>query len=110
MACRDFAEDRAGNDVAGCKLRIRMNGGHEATARFIDQDRAFAAQRLGDERRRIACARNGRRMELHEFGVRDDGACAGRQGDALSARLYWICGDRIELADAAAGEHRRRGR
>ena len=60
---------------------------HEALARAVDQHRAFAADRLGRERRRIAADVDRGRMELHEFRIGDQRAGARRDGEALAARL-----------------------
>ena len=46
--------------------------------------RAFAAQRLGRERRRIAADHDRGRVELHELRIGDDGA--GARGDREAER------------------------
>ena len=78
---------------------------HETLARAIDQHRALAAQGFGCERGGIAADVDGGRMELHEFGIGDDGAGARRHRQPDAARLGRIGGHPIELADAAGGEH-----
>ena len=75
--------------------------------RALISSRAFAAQRFGRERRRVAADIDGGRMELHELGVGDHRAGAGGDGDALAARLAWIGGDGVDLARAAGREHDR---
>ena len=46
---------------------------------IVDQGRAFAAQRFGRKRRRIAADHDRGRVKLHEFRIGDDGA--GARGD-----------------------------
>ena len=72
--------------------------------RLVDQHRAFAAQRFGGERRRIAADVDGGGMELHEFRIGDQRARARRHAEAFAARLQRIGGDGIERAEAAGGE------
>ena len=81
-AGRDLGEHAARHDVARRELGERMERQHEALAGVVDQRRAFAAQRLGRERRRIAADIDRGRMELHEFGIGDDGAGARRDRKA----------------------------
>ena len=55
VAGGDLAMDGARNDIARTQVRrIRVQRRHEAAAILVDQDRAFAAQRFGGERRGIA--------------------------------------------------------
>jgi hypothetical protein len=82
-----------------------MQCAHEALAAAIDQHSAFAAQRLGGERRGIAADIDRGRMKLHEFRVGDGGAGARSDGNAFAAGFAWIGGDGVELARAAGGEH-----
>ena len=67
MARRDLAMDGARHHIARRQFGIGMDRGHEALALLVDQDRAFAAQRLGGQRRGIAADGDGGGMELHEF-------------------------------------------
>ena len=78
LAGNDLAVNGAGDDVARRQLGIVVESGHEALAAFIDQDRAFTAQRLGGQRRGIPSHRDGGGMELHEFRIGDQGAGARR--------------------------------
>ncbi len=73
-----------------------MQALHEALAGGVDQDGAFAAQRFGGQRRRIDIGVDGGGMELHELGVGDHGAGAGREGNGLAARVARIGGDVVE--------------
>src|SRR6187431_315869 len=50
-AAHHFAIDAAGDDIAGTKLCIWMQGAHEALATAVYEHRAFAAERLGGKRR-----------------------------------------------------------
>ncbi len=82
-----------------------MERQHEALALLVDEHRALAAQRLGGERRRIAADVERGRVELHELGVGDDRAGAGRGGEAAAPRLARVGGDGVEPADAAGRQH-----
>ena len=64
-----------------------MHRAHEALAAPVDEQRAFAAQRLGGERGGVAADIDGGRMELDELRVGDHGAGASGDGDAFAARL-----------------------
>ncbi len=87
-----------------------MDGRHEALAVLIDQRAAFAAQRFGGERRGVAADIERGRVELHEFGVGDDGADTGRHAHPLPAGFPGIGGDGIEMADATRAQHHGAGR
>ena len=63
----------------GASSAKRMPRQHETFAAIVDQGRAFAAQRFGRKRRRIAADHDRGRVELHEFRIGDDGA--GARGD-----------------------------
>ena len=101
----DFGEHAARDDVARRKLGERMLCQHEALALGVDQRRAFAAQRFGRKRRRIAADHDRGRMELDEFRIADDRAGARGDRKAKPARFLRIGGHRIKMADAAGGEH-----
>ena len=75
-----------------------MQRTHEALAAAIDQQSAFATQRLGGERCRVAADIDRGRMELHELCIGDGGAGAGGDGDAFAAGFAGIGGNGIELA------------
>ena len=101
MAGRDLAMDGARDDIARRQLGVGMHIRHEAAAGLVDQDRAFAAQGLGRERRGIAADVDGGGMELHELRIGDDGAGAGRHAEAFAARFQRIGRHRVERAKAA---------
>ena len=103
-AC-DLAEHGAGHDVARPELGVFVHRAHEALAASVDEQRAFAAQRLGRERRGVAADIDGGRMELDELRIGDHGAGASGDGDTFAARLARIGGDGVDLAGAAGGEH-----
>ena len=97
----DLGVDGAGDDVARRQLGERMDLQHEALAGRVDQGRALAAQRFGGKRCRIAAEGERRRMELHELGIGDHRAGAGRHAEAAAFRFRRVGRDRIEVADAA---------
>ncbi len=107
MPARDFAVNGAGDDVARRKLRVRMHRRHKAPAGLVDQDGAFAAERFGGERRRIAADSDSGGMELHELGIGDDRPAARRHPDPFAARLQRVGRQAIKRADAAGGEDHR---
>ena len=67
--------DVAGDDVPRSKLV------GEALATLVEEQRALAAQRLGQEQRGVD---ERRRMELHELEIRDCGASAIGRSDAVA--------------------------
>ena len=101
----DFGEDAARHDVARGKLGVLVQGGHEAFARAIDQNGAFAAQGFGRQRRGVAADIDGGWMELHEFGVSNARPGARRKGQSRAIGLRRIGGQGVKRADAAAGEN-----
>ena len=101
---------RPGHDVARRQLAAGIGVEREAPALAIDQQRARAAHRLGDERRRIhARERERGRVELQELDVAKLGADPVCQRPAVGGGHLRIGGDGVELADAARGEHHRAG-
>ncbi len=99
----------ARHDIARRKFCVRVNGLHEAAARFIDEDCAFAAQRFSCKRCWIAANRNRGRMELHEFSIRDHRTCTRRHAEAFAARFQRVCRHRIERTQSAGcKDHGRR--
>ena len=84
-----------------------MQRQHEALAAVVDQRRAFAAQRFGRERRRIAADHDRGRMELHEFRIGDHRAGARGDREPKPAGLGRIGGHGIEMPDAAGRQHDR---
>ena len=79
--------DAAGDDVAGGQFGVGVVVGHEAVSRGVQQHRALAADRFGDEQGRRA-ARNllggkGGGVELEELEVPHRGAGTPGQGQAV---------------------------
>ncbi len=91
----------------GASSAERMLRQHEALALGVDQRRAFAAQRFGRERRRIAADHDRGRVELHEFRIGDDGAGARGDRQPEPAGLRRIGRHGIEMPDAAGRQHHR---
>ena len=104
-AGRDFGKNAAGDDVARRQLCGGMDSRHEALTLVVDESGTLAAQRFGGERRGIAPDIERGRMELHEFGVGDDGTGARGRRKPGAARAQGIGGNGIEAAGAAGGEH-----
>ena len=71
----------------------------------VAQQRAVAAQRLGEQRARHGRVVQRRRVELDELDVGHRHAGPQRHGDAVAGRLGRVGGDREELAGAAGGQH-----
>ena len=92
----------------GASSASACTAGHEPLAGAVDQERALAAHRLGDERllaaRSVAEPEHGR-VELHELQVRDVGARAQRQGDPVAGRDRRVGRGGVDLAHAAGGQH-----
>ena len=101
---RDLGEHAAGDDIARRQLGIGMQALHEALAGGVDEDGTFAAQGFGGQWRGIDIGVDGGGMELHELGVGNHGAGAGREGDGLAARVGRIGGDIVKRTDAAGGD------
>ena len=95
VAARHLAVNGAGHNVTRRQFGIGMHRRHEALAILIDQHRAFAAQRLGGQRRRIAPDGDGGGMKLDEFGIGDHRPGARRHAQAFAARFQRIGGDGI---------------
>ena len=66
-----FAHDAARDDVARREIAVGVIARHERLAARVDQPRAFAAQRLGDQEPRRAGTVERRRVKLHELEIGD---------------------------------------
>ena len=86
-----FLVNSAGDDVARCEFRVRMNSGHKTLAPAIDEQRAFTAQGLGSERSGIGVDIDGGRMKLNEFRVRNDGPRARCDGQNFAITHSRVC-------------------
>ena len=79
----------------------------EALAVGVAEQRAVAAQRLGQQRAGHGRVVQRGRVELHELDVGHRHAGPQRHGDAVAGGLGRVGGDREELAGAAGGQQRR---
>ena len=104
VAGGDLAMDGAGDDIARRQFAHRGCAAHETPPGFVDQDRAFAAQGFGGQRRGIAPDGDRGGMELHEFRIGDHGTGARRHAQAFAAGFGRIGGHGIERAQAARCE------
>ena len=105
-----LAEDRARHDVARRELgerdaRLTM----KRSPLRVDEHRAFAAHRLGDQRERVLRRVERGRMELHELHVGQRHAGAMRDREAVAGGDDGIRRVAIDLAAAAGREHGRVG-
>ena len=83
---------------------------HEAVALEVDEERALAADRLGDQRLlalRVGPEVHHRRVELHELEVAQGRAGTQRDRHAVAGGDAGVGGLREHLAEPAAGEHDR---
>ncbi len=103
MARDDLAPDVARDDIARGEF-VAGNIEHEAAAGFIEQNGAFAAYGLGNQRHGIEPDGECRGVELDEFHVGHHRAGAGGEGEAAAGGGERVGGGEIEPADAAAGD------
>ena len=108
--------DRARDDVARRQLGPRIVRRHEPPAlghaRSGDrqlQQRALAAQRLGDEEAALLRVVQAGRVELDELHVADAAAGTPCHRDAVAGGGVGVAGVAVDLADAAGGQHHRGG-
>jgi len=101
--------DGAGDDVPGGKLGVWMLGQKETMTCGVDQVRAIAAKRLGHQGRWVPPDIQGRRVELDELGIGDDGAGQGRRRKPLAQQGRRGRCFSVETADASGGQDHRRG-
>ena len=97
------------DDVAWREVGERVLVGHERDALLVAQDRAFAAQRLREQRARHRRVVQRGRVELHELEVGDRDAGSQRHRDAVAGRQGRVRGDREALPGAAGRDHGVRG-
>ena len=100
-------EDGARDHVARRQLGVAVHAEQEARAGLVDHHGALAAQRLGEQRQRIAAGGERGGMELHELEIDQAGAGARRHRQAVAGELRRIGGVAVELAGAAGGEDHR---
>src|SRR5437879_2797225 len=102
----DLGVDRAGHDVARGKFHaLGIVFFHEALARFVAQDAAFAADRFSDEDALDAGRPNhSGGMKLDEFHVHELGAGFIREGHAVASVFPGVGSDAPGFADATGGD------
>ncbi len=101
------AHDALGDDVPGRQFGEFVLADHEAYAVGVDQVGALTAHRLGDEgllALGVGAEEEHGGVELHELEVRDLGAGAQGQRDAVARRHGRVGGRREDLAHAAGRE------
>ena len=81
-ASRHLGGDPAGDDVARGELGVGVHVEHEPAAVGVEQHRALAAHRLGDEE--VAGRRERRGVELVELQVGERRSGPQRGGDAVA--------------------------
>ena len=102
-----LADDAARHAIARRQVARRLVARHERLALGVQQPRAFAAQRLGQQESRLARQHQGRRVELHELEIGNAGAAAVRHRHAVAGRHRRIRRIAIDVARAAGREQHR---
>ena len=92
MAGALVLEDGARHHVARRQLGVGVHAEHEARAGLVDHHRPLAAQRLGQQRQRIAAGGERGGMELHELEIDQAGAGARRHRQAVAGELGGVGG------------------
>ena len=104
-----LAVDRARHHVARRELGVAVLLEHEPRALLVDEDRPFAAHRLGDQRERVLRRVERGGMELHELHVGERHAGAVRDGVAVARGDHRVGRVAEDLAAATRREHGRVG-
>ena len=102
--------DRLRDDVARREISERVLADHEAASEHVDEHRAFAAQRLGDQRllaRRAGPEPQHGRVELHELQVGHVSTGTQRERHAVAGRHRRVGRRREHLPEATGREHDR---
>ena len=105
-------DDGPGDHVARREVRERVTSLHEPHAVAVDQEGALAAHGLGDERLLAARPRTEPQhggVELHELDVGHHRAGPQRRRHAVAGRDRRVGGRRVDLPEAAGGQHDRTG-
>ena len=100
-----FAIDGPRHHIAWRQIGQRMVPGHECPAVARPQHRAFAAQRLAQEKRLGLGMVEAGGMELDELEVRERRSGAIRHGQAIAGGHVGIRGVEVDLAAAAGRQH-----
>src|SRR4029453_14106997 len=95
------------DDVAGGEIAARVIARHEGLAAVIDEPRALAPKRLGDEKAGSARLLESRRMKLDEFQIGQARAGVIREGDAVAGSDSGVCRFAEDLSGAAGRKQRR---
>ena len=101
---------RAGDDVAGCEIRERMEIRHEGSAVEIPQHAALATDGLGDQGPPAVRSLERRGMELDHLHVPHLRAGAVGHGHAVTGGDVRIRRELVDLAQASGGEDDHLGR
>ena len=102
------AHDRLGHDVARGQVGELVDALHEPVALEVDEEGAFATDRLGDEwllAAGVGAEVHDRRVELHELQVAQGGPGPQGEGHAVAGRHRGVGGLREHLAETTGGEH-----
>ena len=101
-------DDRPCHDVARGEVGQLVLTLHEAHTLLVDEEGSLAADGLGDERlltARALAEPEHRGVELDELEVGELGTGAQRGGHAVARRDGRVRRRRVDLAEAARGEH-----
>ena len=101
--------NRASHDVARLQIGVvRLT--QQETSLAVDQPRAFAAQGLGRQRRRVQTHVDGGGMKLHELGIENLSPRQGGQGHPFALEGRRGRGGGEQAARPAGGQNHRRRR
>ena len=101
----DFPVNGSGDYVPGGELSIPVLPEQESLARFVAQDRALAADRLGDQEPGSALPPEHGGMELNEFHIGEQRPRAERDRNPLPGRHRGIRALAVEAPRPAGREH-----
>ena len=104
-----LADDAPRHDVARREVAARVIARHERVAAAVDQARAFAAKRLGNQKTRRALQVEGGWMELDELEIGNPGTGMIRERDAIAGGHRGVGRLAEHLARPAGGEQRGAG-
>ena len=97
--------DRKRNDIARREIGRRMHGGHERNPIVVAQNRAFTAQRFGNQRARHTFDVHRSGMKLHELKIGTRSSRAQRERNPVAGRQQRVGGYAVALACAARSDH-----
>ncbi len=102
--------DRLGHHVARCQVGELVHALHEAVTLEVHEERALAADGLGDQRllaAGVGAEVHHRRVELHELQVPQRRPDAGGDGHPVAGRHRGVGGLGEHLAEPAGRQHHR---